>query len=82
MTLDADDTYPAELIGTYVSELIESNADFITINRFSRMETDAMSLTHKIGNKILSTTMNLIFSLNVQDSQSGMWVMRSSLLTV
>lgn len=78
VTLDADNTYPAEIIGTYVKKLIESEADFITINRFSRIEKDAMSLVHKIGNKILSTTMNLLFSLKVQDSQSGMWVMRSS----
>lgn len=81
VTLDADNTYPAEIIGRYVNKLIETEADFITINRFSRMESDAMSLVHKIGNKILSTTMNLIFSLNVNDSQSGMWVMKSSFVS-
>ena len=78
VTFDADNTYPTEIIGTYVKKLIESKADFITINRFSRIERGAMSFVHKIGNKILSTTMNLVFSLNVQDSQSGMWIMRNS----
>lgn len=78
VTMDADNTYPAELIGKYIEELIETNADFITINRFSRMEKGSMSLIHKIGNKILSMTMNLLFSIAVNDSQSGMWIMKKA----
>ncbi len=80
VTLDADNTYPAELIGEYVEKLIETESDFITINRFSRMERGAMSLIHNIGNKILSETLNLLFSLNVRDSQSGMWIMRKGFI--
>ena len=78
VTLDADDTYPAELIVEYIQKLIETESDFITTDRFSRMEKDSMSFVHKIGNKILSKTMNILFSINVCDSQSGMWIMRNS----
>jgi hypothetical protein len=71
VTMDADETYPAELIGEYIEKLIETDSDFITIDRFARF-------CHKIGNKILSKTMNSIFSTVVNDSQSGMWIMKKA----
>jgi dolichol-phosphate hexosyltransferase len=80
VTLDADDTYPAELIPEYIAKLIKTGSDFITVNRFSKMEKNSMSLMHKIGNKILSITMNFLFSIKVHDSQSGMWIMKKSFL--
>ena len=79
VTLDADGTYPAELIPFYITELISKNLDFITINRFSRVEKGAMSLTHRIGNKVLSSVLRLLYSTSVEDSQSGMWVVRKEL---
>ena len=81
VTLDADGTYPAENIPDYVHRLTENGADFITVNRFSKMENGAMSISHKVGNKILSTAMRLLYSVEVKDSQSGMWVMKKVLLT-
>jgi glycosyltransferase involved in cell wall biosynthesis len=80
VTLDADGTYPAELIPYYLSELISNNLDFITINRFSRVEKGAMSLTHRIGNKVLSSMLRLLYSISVVDSQSGMWVVKKELI--
>jgi hypothetical protein len=76
VTLDADGSYPAQLIPDYIRQLNEKKLDFITVNRFSKMDDGAMSLTHRIGNKILSFTMRLLYSIDVRDSQSGMWVMR------
>jgi glycosyltransferase involved in cell wall biosynthesis len=80
VTLDADGTYPAELIPFYLTEMISKNLDFITINRFSSVEKGAMSLTHKIGNKILSSALRLLYSISVIDSQSGMWIVRKDLI--
>ena len=74
-TLDADGTYPAELILEYLLELNQKGLDFVTINRFSKMEEEAMAFSHKIGNRILSITMNFLFAVKVKDSQSGMWIM-------
>ena len=42
------------------------------------MQDDAMSLRHKVGNKILSFFMRLLYSIDVRDSQSGMWLMSRS----
>jgi dolichol-phosphate hexosyltransferase len=78
VSLDADGTYPAELIPEYIQQLNEKSLDFITINRFSKMEKGAMTLMHKVGNKILSIVMCLLYSIDIKDSQSGMQIMRKS----
>lgn len=75
VTLDADGTYPAELIPEYVLQLNQKQLDFISINRFSNIEPGAMRRTHKLGNRILSFVMQILFAVNVKDSQSGMWIM-------
>ncbi len=79
-TLDADLTYPASDIPALVDMLDSKGLDFITTNRFARMEKGAMSTKHRFGNWVLSTTMRLLFKAKVKDSQSGMWVFRKSIL--
>jgi dolichol-phosphate hexosyltransferase len=81
VTLDADNTYPAESIPTYIEELNDKNWEFITVNRFSCIEKGAMSLTRWVGNKILTLIMNFLYSINVKDSQSGMWIMKKSFIS-
>lgn len=78
VTLDGDSSYPAGLIPALLQYLNDENLDFITVNRFSNIEKGAMSLTHIIGNKILTVFMRLLYSVDVHDSQSGMWVMKKS----
>jgi len=79
-TADADETYPVEDIPRLVKILEQEKLDFLTTNRFAFMEKGAMSQRNKIGNRILSLTMKLLFGLNIKDSQSGMWVFRRSIL--
>ncbi len=79
-TLDADLTYPASDIPALVDMLDAKGLDFITTNRFARMEKGAMSAKHRFGNWVLSTTMRLLFRAKLRDSQSGMWVFRKSIL--
>jgi glycosyltransferase involved in cell wall biosynthesis len=80
VTLDADGTYPAKDILGYLRKLKENDLDFITINRFTWMEKNAMSLSHKVGNKILSAFMRILYSIDIKDSQSGMWIMKRSFI--
>ncbi len=80
VTLDADDTYPAERIEEIVNFLKEKNLDFISCERFSNMEKGAMPPLHIIGNIILSVTTMLLFGIKIKDSQSGMWVFRKKIL--
>jgi hypothetical protein len=39
-----------------------------------------MSNRNRIGNAVLSWTMRLLFGIRIEDSQSGMWVFRKSIL--
>ncbi len=80
VTLDGDDTYPAEEIERLVDYLLEKDLDFISCERFSRMRKGAMSLTHKVGNTILTIATRLLFGVKIKDSQSGMWVFRREIL--
>lgn len=79
-TLDADCTYPAEDIPGLARMLLSDDLDFITTNRFARPEEGAMSSSHRIGNRVLTMTLNLLFGIGIKDSQSGMWVFRKSCL--
>ena len=76
VTIDADNTYPTECIPDYVQQLQRGGLDFITVNRFPLMERGAMSLTRRVGNKILTSVLRLLYSVNIRDSQSGMWIMK------
>ena len=79
-TLDADMTYPASEIPALLDMLEGKGLDFITTNRFARMEKGAMSAKHRFGNWVLSTATRILFRVKVKDSQSGMWVFRRSVL--
>ncbi|MDH7508176.1 MAG: glycosyltransferase family 2 protein [Methanomassiliicoccales archaeon] len=81
VTLDADSSYPAEMIPRLIGTLLQENIEFITTNRFGKMEESAMSLKHRIGNRILTATTNILFGIRVKDSQSGMWVFRKECLS-
>jgi glycosyltransferase involved in cell wall biosynthesis len=80
ITMDADGTYPAFLIPKCISILMQRGLDFITVNRLAKMEEGAMSLRLLVGNKILTSAMNLLYSVNIRDSQSGMWIMKKSFI--
>ncbi len=80
VTLDGDDTYPAERIPELVEHLLKNNLDFISCERFSKMQKGAMSLTHKFGNWVLTITTRILFGVKIKDSQSGMWVFRRKIL--
>ncbi len=80
VTLDADMTYPAGDIPSLLEELESKGLDFITTNRFARMEKGAMSAKHRFGNWVLSTTTRILFRVKIKDSQSGMWAFRRSVL--
>lgn len=79
-TLDADGTYPIELLPDLVHEIAKGSADFISINRFEKYEEGAFSKRNLIGNKILTKMTNFLFKLRIKDSQSGMWIFKSELL--
>ncbi len=79
-TLDADGTYPAEILPDVVQKLINENLDFITTNRFAAMHDNAMSSLNKFGNSLLNLISKMLFQFPFCDSQSGMWIFRKQLI--
>ena len=79
VTMDADCTYPAELVPDLVKRLIDDDLEFITCDRLSLAEDGSMSGLHGFGNWMLSFTARLLFGYGVKDSQSGMWVFNNSI---
>jgi len=77
---DADGTYPLSDIPRVVGLLDTGILDFVSVNRFSNMSPGAMNITRRTGNFILTQVTNLLFGLNIKDSQSGMWAFRKDAL--
>lgn len=80
ITADSDSSYPMEEIPRLVSTLQKENIDFISTNRFAFMDKKAMRPLNKLGNKALTFFTNILFSLKLNDSQSGMWAFRKEAL--
>ena len=80
VTGDADCSYPFSEVPKLLKILEKENLDFITTNRFAKMEKGAMPFLHKIGNLILTFFTFILFGVRVKDSQSGMWVFRREFL--
>jgi hypothetical protein len=71
--LDADGTYPVELVGEF-ARLLREGADLVVGNRFSgRMDQGAMPLLNKyVGNPILSGLTRALFHVRLRDIHCGM----------
>ena len=81
VTVDGDNTYPIEFMTEYIEKLNQNDMDFITINRFADMERGSMSFTRRFGNKILSFAVRFLYSIEITDSQSGMWIMKRDFIS-
>lgn len=79
-TADSDCSYPMEEIPVLINTLLTENLDFISTNRFAFMDKDSMASLNKFGNRFLTFFTNMLFNYNLQDSQSGMWIFRKSIL--
>ncbi len=80
VTLDADCTYPASKIPSMLVMIEDEGYEFISTDRLSNVSPEVMGRMHRFGNWALKTTMNLLFRTDINDSQSGMWVFKSSAL--
>ncbi|HLC45555.1 MAG TPA: glycosyltransferase family 2 protein, partial [archaeon] len=57
----------------FIRPILEGKADFVIGNRFSgRMEKGAMSVVNVVGNKFITSNVNLLFHVGVWDTQCGM----------
>lgn len=80
VTLDGDHSYPVDAISYLLEAFRHLEVDFLSASRFPVRDRNAMSFKHKIGNLILSLAASILYFRWVRDSQSGMWVLRRSIL--
>jgi len=80
ITLDGDGTYPPEEIPRLVEQMVDRQLDFLSASRFPLTDANAMHLTNRLGNGVLTVAAALLFFKPIRDSQSGMWVFRRAAL--
>ena len=80
VTGDADGTYPFDRAHLFVKHLQAHGRDFLSGDRYAKLEPGAMSRKHRFGNWVLSSSARALFGLRLNDSQSGMWVIRRTAL--
>ena len=80
ITLDGDHSYPVDALSYLIEAFLHLDVDFLNASRFPVRNVNAMSIKHKFGNLLLSIAMSLLYFRWVRDSQSGMWVLRRSIL--
>jgi dolichol-phosphate hexosyltransferase len=80
VTLDGDHSYPPDALSYLLEAFLHLEADFLNASRFPVRDRQAMSFLNKLGNLILSLAMSVLYFRRVRDSQSGMWVLRRSIL--
>jgi hypothetical protein len=80
VTLDGDHSYPADALSYLIEAFLHLEVDFLNASRFPVRDSRAMSFRNWFGNLLLSLAMTLLFFRWVRDSQSGMWVLRRSIL--
>jgi len=81
ITLDGDHSYPLDALSYFIEAFLHCKVGFLSGSRFPTVNPEAMSLKHRIGNRILSVTMSILFLRWVSDSQSGMWIFRRDILS-
>ncbi len=80
VTLDGDHSYPPDALSYLLEAFLHLEVDFLNASRFPVQDRRAMSFKHKMGNLVLSLAMSILYFRWVRDSQSGMWVLRRSIL--
>jgi glycosyltransferase involved in cell wall biosynthesis len=80
VTLDGDHSYPADALSYLLEAFMHCRVGFLSASRLPTLSPDSMSFKHKIGNRILSLFMSMLFLRWINDSQSGMWIFRRDTL--
>jgi glycosyltransferase involved in cell wall biosynthesis len=80
VTMDGDGTYPVNQFEYLVKKLVDTDLEFISACRFPLADKKAMKRMNKIGNFVLTLSINILFFTKIKDSQTGMWIFYRSLL--
>ena len=74
--IDGDATYSVNDLKRAIG-IVRQGADLVLGNRFHGIDDDAMPAYVQLGNNILTTTANLLYGMDLCDSQTGLRAMRT-----
>jgi hypothetical protein len=77
--LDADGTYPPEALPEMYRALVAENADIIVGSRMSGAKSE-MPVTRRVGNFAFAQMLSILSGVKVQDSASGMRLLKRAVL--
>jgi glycosyltransferase involved in cell wall biosynthesis len=80
VVMDGDGTYSPKEIKNLIQYMLDKKYDFVSANRFNSKYKIAMPFLNLVGNIILTFLTKMLFNKNIQDSQSGMFLFKSTLL--
>jgi glycosyltransferase involved in cell wall biosynthesis len=69
--IDGDNTYDPYEIPLLLDPIIDGYGDIVLGNRFAHMDEGAMNLRNRIGNRIITATINTLYKLRLKDSRTG-----------
>lgn len=75
--IDGDDTYESRDLKKLV-QLVRESADLALGNRFANIRPGAMPFYVRLGNHILTLSANLLYGMNIKDSQTGIRAMKKT----
>src|SRR5438876_8412400 len=61
VTLDGDHSYPVDALSYLLEAFLHCGVGFLSASRFPMLTGAAMSFKHKIGNRVLSLIMSVLF---------------------
>lgn len=77
---DGDDTYPAAAAPSLIRALEEANAAMVVGTRLQEHGAGAFRILHKLGNKVISSLISLLFATRITDALSGYRILRRDLV--
>jgi glycosyltransferase involved in cell wall biosynthesis len=77
--LDADGTYPPEALPEMYQAMVRENADIIVGSRMSGAKSE-MPVTRRVGNIAFAQMLSILSGVRVQDSASGMRLLKRQVL--
>jgi glycosyltransferase involved in cell wall biosynthesis len=80
VAMDGDATYPRNFIPVLLDVMIDEGLDFVSCDRTGHKSEEADSFLRVLGNFALNIAMFALFGVWLTDSQSGMWILRRSIL--
>jgi glycosyltransferase involved in cell wall biosynthesis len=78
ITVDCDDTYPAEQIPEFV-KLIREGYDVVSGSRLLK-DTEHMTALNKLGNKFFALVTSLLYGIKISDVTTGMRAYRREII--